>query len=286
MEKKSQPQLVVWVGIMLVLMLGIGILGFIAQPQPAKQVPAPSTLIVGKTSPANSSAAAYGTPNAPTNAMPSQPDVTAAALDNSQMGLADGVNEITVSIYDQGNGPGQAQFLGSGVIVAEECVLTNAHIVSNKSHLFVHVFAPRAATIPTTLFRCDTANDLAVLRNSNNSKFSSVALLGDPNELVSGDTVFVMGNPHGNGNQLTDGLIIDKNFRFGVNGQMVVRMRTNITISAGLCGGPLVNTKGEVIGVSNSLGNPETVTPINKALPLIYGKAQNQAASTAPTQVV
>jgi S1-C subfamily serine protease len=286
MEKKSQPQLVVWVGMMLVLMLGIGIVGFIAQPQPATPSPAPSTLNSSKAPPDNSSVVAYGTPNLPANVMPSPQDSTAVALDNSQAQLADGANEITVSIYDQGDGPGQARFLGSGVIVTEECVLTNAHIVNNKSHLFVHAFAPRPATIPTILFRCDTTNDLAVLRTSNNSKFSSVALLGNPNELVAGDTVFAMGNPHGNGNQLMDGLLIDKNFPVSVNGQMGVRMRTNITISTGLCGGPLVNTKGEVIGIGNSLGNPETVTPINKALPLIYGKAQSQTGSTAPTQVV
>jgi S1-C subfamily serine protease len=285
MDKTAQPRLVVWVGVMLVLMLGIGIAGFMAQPQPAKQSPAPSALSGSTIPQVNNSAVANGTPNLPAMVMPGQQDVTAVALDNSQSQLSDTVNEITVSIYDQGDGPGQAKFLGSGVIVTEECILTNAHIISNQSNLFVHLFAPRTATYLTTLVQCDTMNDLAILKISNNSKFSSVALLGNPSELLAGDAVFAMGNPNGNGNQLMDGLLIDKNFAVKVNGQAGVRMRTSITISAGMCGGPLVNTKGEVIGISNSLGNPETATPIHKALPLIYGKVQNQGLATMPAQV-
>ena len=271
MEKKSQPLLVIWVGMILVLMIGIGIAGYFAHTQPARQSRTQAALNGGTTALANSSAVAFGAPNTPAEPIRNQ--------------LADQTNEITVSIYDRGNGAGQARFLGSGVIVTEECVLTNAHIVNNKSNLFVYVFAPRPAAYPAGLFRCDVANDLALLKTTNNSKFLSVGLLGNPNELVAGDAVFAAGNAYGNGNLLMDGVIIDKNFTFTVDGQVRVRMRTNITISPGICGGPLVNTKGEVIGISNSLGNPETVTAIDKALALIYGRAQNQAASTAPTQV-
>jgi S1-C subfamily serine protease len=60
-------------------------------------------------------------------------------------------------------------------------------------------------------------------------------------------------------------------------------MRTNISISPGTCGGPLVNAKGEVIGISNS-ENDYFVTPINRALSLIYKSPQNQIASIAAGQ--
>jgi S1-C subfamily serine protease len=62
-------------------------------------------------------------------------------------------------------------------------------------------------------------------------------------------------------------------------------MRTNISIPPGTCGGPLINTKGEIIGISNS-EHDYFVTPVNRALSLIYNSPQNQVAATASGQFV
>ena len=275
MEKQSQPVLVIWVGVMLVVMIGIGIVSYVTRTAPTEQMLSQAAVSKGAGALDNTYIAAALTRTAPAGQIQSQP-----AYDQ----LSDETNKITVSIYDGRNGPGQAQFLGSGVIVTSQDVLTNAHIVNNKTNLFVYVFAPRAAAYPVTLCRSDSANDLGLLRITDGSTFSSPGLLGNPADVAVGDTVFAMGNAFGNGNLLISGVIVDKNFKHPVNGQIRTSIRTDISISPGTCGGPLVNAQGEVIGISNS-ENDYFVTPINKALALIYNNPQNQAAPTASVQV-
>ena len=284
MEKKSQPVLVIWVGVMLVVIIGIGMAAYFTCPAPTEQMQSQPAASAGTDILDNTYRAAYFKRPAPTGLMPRQPDMSTGALANTYNQLSDETNKITVSIYEGRNGPGQAQFLGSGVIVSSQDVLTNAHIVNNKTNLFVYVFTPKPVAYPVALSRSDSANDLALLKVTS-STFSSIGLLGNPEEVVVGDSVYAMGNAFGNGNILISGVIIDKNFKHPVNGQIRTSMRTNISISPGTCGGPLVNTRGEIIGISNS-ENGCFVTPINKALSMIYNNPQNQAAPTASAQYV
>ena len=284
MAKKSQPVLVIWVGMMIVAIIGIGIAAYFARPVPTAQMQSQPS--VGKGSGVlDNTYAAFFTRPGPMGQMQNQPAISPGASADNYNQLSDEINKITVSIYDGRNGPGQAQFLGSGVIVTSQDVLTNAHIVNNRTNLFVYVFSPQPVAYPVALSRCDSVNDLALLKVTNSSTFSSIGLLGNPEELVVGDSVFAMGNAFGNGNLLSSGVLMDKNFKHPVNGQICTSMRTNISIAPGTCGGPLVNTKGEIIGISNS-ENDYFVTPINKALSLIYNSPQNQVAATASAQFV
>jgi S1-C subfamily serine protease len=286
MAKKSQPVLVIWVGVMIAVIISIGIAAYFTRSAPTVQMQSQSNPSVSKRSDVlDNTYAAYFTRPGPPGQMQNQPDASPGALTNNYNQLSDETNKITVSIYDGRNGPGQAQFLGSGVVVTSQEVLTNAHIANNKTNLFVYVFSPQPVAYPVVLSRCDSANDLALLKVTNSSLFSSIGLLGNPEEVVVGDSVFAMGNAFGNGNVLLSGVIMDKNFKHPVNGQIRTSMRTNISISPGTCGGPLVNTKGEIIGISNS-ENDFFVTPINRALSLIYSNPQNQIASTASAQFV
>jgi len=229
--------------------------------------------------------AAYFSPPGPMKPMQNQPNLSPGPLNNNDNQLADKINEITVSLYEGKNGPGQAQYLGSGFIVSGQDILTNAHIVNNKSSLFACVYAPQPGAYPVALFRSDSANDLALLRVTNGSTFSSISVFGDPADVAPGDSVFAMGNAFGNGNLLVSGVILDKNFKQPVNGRIRTGMRTNIGISRETCGGPLVNTQGEIIGITNS-ENDYFVTPINKALPLIYSNPQKVVVPAASAQFV
>jgi S1-C subfamily serine protease len=286
MAKKSQPQLLIWVGLMIVVIMGIGIASFLVRS--GSRAPGQTQSSVSKSGASGNTYAANFTPPGPIPSpgpMQNQPGASPDTLANTYNQLSDEINRITVSIYDNKNGPGQAQFLGSGVIVTGQEVLTNAHIVNNKTNLLVFVFAPRPVRVPVEVSRSDPANDLALLKVTDGSTFSSIGLLGNPEEVVAGDTVFAMGNAFGNGNLLINGQIMDKNFKRPLQGQIRTGMRTNISILPGTCGGPLVNMKGEIIGISNSENN-YFVTPINKALPLIYNNPKNKIASTASAQFV
>ncbi|MEI7635836.1 MAG: serine protease [Syntrophus sp. (in: bacteria)] len=283
MAKKSQPALVIWVGMMIVVMIGIGMAAFFARPAPTAQVQSQPAVSRGSAGILDNTYAAFFTRPRPMGQMQNQPVVNPGASSNNYSQLSDETNKITVSIYDGSNGPGRSQFLGSGVIVTSQEVLTNAHIVNNKNNLFVYVFSPQQIAYPVALSRCDSVNDLALLKVTNSATFSSVGLLGNPEELVVGDSVFAMGNAFGNGNLLSSGVLMDKNFKHPVNGQTRTSLRTNISISPGTCGGPLVNAKGEIIGISNS-ENDYFVTAVNRALPLIYNSPQSQVAATASGQ--
>jgi len=273
MAKKSQPVLVIWGGLMIAAIIIIGVAAYFMRSVPTAQM---------QSQPSNADAAYFMRPW-PRGQIQNQPYVSPGALANTDAQLWDETSKITVSIYDGSSGPGQWQFLGSGIIVTSQEVLTNAHIVNNKTNLFVYVFTPQPVTFPVALSRCDSVNDLALLKVTNSSTFSSIGLLGNPEDVVVGDSVFAMGNAFGNGNLLISGVIMDKNFKHPVNGQIRTSMRTNITISPGTCGGPLVNAKGEIIGISNS-ENDYFVTPITRALSLIYKNPQNQMAPTASAQ--
>jgi S1-C subfamily serine protease len=284
MEKKSQPALVIWVGMMIVAIISIGIAAYFTRSVPTAQVQSRPALSKRPGASPNTYAAYFTRPG-PMGQVQNQPDVSPGALTNTYNQLSDEINKITVSIYDGRNGPGQAQFLGSGIIVTSQDVLTNAHIVNNKTNLFVCGYTPQPVVYPVALSRSDSANDLALLKVTNGSIFSSIGFLGNPEEVAVGDSVFAMGNAFGNGNLLASGVIIDRNFKRPVNGQIRTIMRTNISIPPGTCGGPLVNTKGEIIGISNS-ENGFFVTPIDKALSLIYNNPRNQVAPTASAQFV
>jgi S1-C subfamily serine protease len=284
MAKKSQPELVIWVGMMIVVIIGIGIAAYVTRSLPTVQMQSLPSVSKG-TGILDNTYAAYIMRPGPMGHVQNRPAVNPGASANTDTQLSDETNKITVSIYDGRNGPGQAQFLGSGVIVTSQEVLTNAHIVNNKTNLFVYVFTPQSVVYPVALSRSDAANDLALLKVTSSSTFPSIGLLGNPEEVVAGDSVFAMGNAFGNGNLLISGVIMDKNFKHPVNGQIRTSMRTNISISSGTCGGPLVNTKGEIIGISNS-EHDYFVTPITKALSLIYNNPGKQVAATASAQFV
>jgi len=264
MDKKTS--LLTWVGVMVVAIIVIGIAAYFKRASPGDRNPVQPV--------ANTAVAGTGVLN--------------SNMDFNQ--LSDETNKITVSIYSDRPGQAQTRFLGSGVIISNKNVLTNAHIVNNYNNLYVYVFAPQPAVYQVAVSRSDMVNDLALLRITDNSKFMSTGLLGNSDNVAVGEQVFAMGNAFGNGNILTQGVLIDKNFAYTVNRQVKTNMRTNISISPGTCGGPLINQRGQIIGINNSIGNPENnyiVTPIKKALPLINNLAQNWTgpAPLAPNAV-
>lgn len=204
-------------------------------------------------------------------------------LENTYNQIADLMNRITVSIYDGTAGQGQPQLLGSGVVISRQCVLTNLHVVENRSGIFVTLFNPQTTTYPATIYRSDPASDLALLQVTSNVDFPATGLTGNSDAVDVGDIVFAMGNAFGKGNLLTSGMIIDKSYSYTVSGQAYNSMfRTNINNYPGTCGGPLVNIRGEVVGINNSAGyTPNNymgigyATPINKAFAVLNNNAQS-----------
>lgn len=230
--------------------------------------------------------------------MPNQPGaeppigMNTGTLESTYNQIASLMNSITMSIYGTVPGQTQVQLLGAGTVIGQQMVLTNLHIVQNNINLFVTDGGPQSRQYPVNRFRCDVVNDLVLLQVTNNVSFPVVGMIGNSTFVDAGDIVFAAGNAFGNGNLLTPGMIIDNNYSYVVNGQQFSnKFRTNINIYPGSCGGPLVNIKGEIIGVNNSMGYTANnymgigyATPVNQALGLLNssGPVQGPADPFVP----
>jgi S1-C subfamily serine protease len=208
-------------------------------------------------------------------------NTVAAAMDRATVG-------ITVQRVDPGTGT-SVQNLGSGFFVAPGYVLTNYHVVEQAASATVTMHSPSEAIYPATLALYDAASDLAVLKVHSPTR-SDVLPRGNSDQVHAGDIVMAVGNMVGLGNTFTSGVVADRRNSFVVNGRQYPDMlQTDVTLNHGSSGGPLVNLRGEVIGINTAIYTPGGAytgigfaIPINAARPLI----QKVAALGAGTDAV
>lgn len=139
--------------------------------------------------------------------------------------------------------------LGSGVVVsAEGHVITNNHVVDQVDEIEVQLSDGR--TKKARLVGADSIVDLAVLKidepNLKPLKF------GDSDAVQAGDFVMAVGNPFGFEETVTDGIISSKGRPNRVDG-FGDYLQTNAAINPGNSGGPLVNLRGEIIGINTAI---------------------------------
>jgi len=144
--------------------------------------------------------------------------------------------------------------LGSGVIVDAKngYVLTNWHVVVGAET--VQVVLSDGRKFKTEWVRTDRATDLAVLKIEADGLIE--APLGDSDKIEVGDWVLAIGSPKGLTQTVTAGIISAKGrrTRLGARSDMYEdSLQTDAAINRGNSGGPLVNMRGEVIGVNNAI---------------------------------
>jgi S1-C subfamily serine protease len=143
--------------------------------------------------------------------------------------------------------------LGSGVIIDEEgYVLTNLHVVRRASRIWVKLSDGRqfeALPIVGT-----TRSDVALVKliTRSGEKFKAVKFAKD-DDLFLGETVLALGNPFGLGGSVSRGILSSKNRRAPKENEpldVADWLQTDAPINFGNSGGPLVNLKGELIGLN------------------------------------
>jgi serine protease Do len=139
--------------------------------------------------------------------------------------------------------------LGSGVVVtAEGHIITNNHVVDQVDEIEVQLSDGR--TKKARLVGSDAVVDLAVL------KVDDAGLkplkFGDSDAMQAGDFVIAIGNPFGFEETVTDGIISSKGRPNRVDG-FGDYLQTNAAINPGNSGGPLVNLRGEIIGINTAI---------------------------------
>src|SRR6202011_4781375 len=139
--------------------------------------------------------------------------------------------------------------LGSGVIVTNEGhIITNNHVVDQVDEIEVQLSDGR--TKKARLVGADSQVDLAVLKIDDAGV--KPLKLADSDTVQAGDFVLAIGNPFGFDETVTDGIVSSKGRpnRADVFGDLI---QTNAAINPGNSGGPLINLRGEVIGINTAI---------------------------------
>ncbi len=168
-----------------------------------------------------------------------------------------------------GNAP-ESMALGTGFIIdSTGLILTNNHVVADADEIKI-IFTEDAEEKPTEakVVGRDADLDLALIKVETTRKLLP-AVLGDSDALQVGEYVMAVGNPFGQGHSVTHGIISAKG-RKSPDFALASYLQTDAPINPGNSGGPLINLKGEVIGINNAID--ARAQGIGFAIPINFAK--------------
>ena len=140
--------------------------------------------------------------------------------------------------------------LGSGVIIDRKgIILTNNHVVAESDRVIVEL--PDGREFPAKDIQTDPETDLAVIRIEAPESLPA-AVLGDSDALQIGDWVLAVGSPFGLEATVSAGIISAKG-RTLEAAKRAQFLQTDAAINPGNSGGPLVNLRGEVVGINSAI---------------------------------
>jgi serine protease Do len=156
------------------------------------------------------------------------------------------------------NGPGGQQrtqrSLGSGFIIsADGYIVTNNHVVSGADKVYVNLKDTNKKEDPilAQVIGTDEETDLALLKIEINQQLP-VLNFGNSDSTEVGEWVMAIGNPFGLGHTVTAGILSAKGRNIQA-GPFDNFLQTDASINPGNSGGPLINIKGEVIGINTAI---------------------------------
>lgn len=142
---------------------------------------------------------------------------------------------------------------GSGFIISSDgYVVTNNHVIENSGEITIETndglkYKPKIVGV-------DKKSDIAVLKINPNKNLTAVKF-GDSNKVRVGDWIIIVGNPYGFAGSVSVGILSAKDRSIN-NGQGNDFLQTDAAINKGSSGGPVFNTKGELIAISTALFSP------------------------------
>jgi serine protease Do len=145
------------------------------------------------------------------------------------------------------DGEPQQRGVGSGFILsADGYVMTNAHVVEGADEVFVTLTDKRE--LKARIIGADRRSDVALVK-IDASGLPSVRI-GDVGRLRVGEWVIAIGSPFGLENTVTAGIVSAKSRD---TGEFLPLIQTDVAINPGNSGGPLINMRGEVVGINSQI---------------------------------
>ena len=182
-------------------------------------------------------------------------------LEKSAVTIYEDINPAIVTVDSQLS---DGLSCGTGCIIDKSgVVLTSAHVI-DVGNVVVVTTNNGQNYDAKVLKRLGENKDIALLKIDSKHDFKTVKL-GNSEKVRVGEKVLAIGNPFGFSGTLTQGIV--SRIDYAKN-----RIQTDAAINPGSSGGPLLNTKGEIIGINQAIYNPDNnisnigigfATPIN-----------------------
>ena len=161
------------------------------------------------------------------------------------------VVQVNVRTTDGRNNPGN---MGSGFVYSEDgYIITNNHVVDDAG--IVNITFLDGESYTAKIIGTDPDLDLAVLKVEMESRYIQPIPIGDSSQLKVGEQITAIGNPFGLSGSMTSGII-------SLMGRLLPQdsgysipdvIQTDAAINPGNSGGPLLNMKGEVVGINTAI---------------------------------
>ena len=188
---------------------------------------------------------------------PTVVNISTSSLAQTRRGARRGYRDPIQEFFERYGGgrqtvPQPQQSLGTGFIIRKDgLIMTNNHVIENADIIKVQLEENSAELYEAEVIGRDKRTDVALIK-IDAKKSLPTAKLGSSNDLKVGEWVMAIGNPYGHGHTVTKGIVsaigreINQINRFPF-------IQTDASINPGNSGGPLLNAKGEVIGVNTAI---------------------------------
>ena len=198
------------------------------------------------------------------------PTVTAPVIPDDVLKTVDADGQVNIRVYAAVNksvvnittaadnvglfGEESSGGTGSGLLIDQQGhILTNYHVIESASSVQVTLFD--GSTHEASVIGADASNDVAVVRIKVDSDRLFPVAFGDSSKLMVGQKILALGNPFGLERTLTTGIVsaLDRSLR-AKNSRMIKGViQTDAAVNPGNSGGPLLNSRGEVVGINTAI---------------------------------
>lgn len=214
--------------------------------------------------------------------------IISQSVKKAELSIPEIVEKVTPSVVGISSTLKTGKATGSGIIMsADGYIVTNAHVVDGAGS--VTVLLDSQNEYDAEIIGSDSQTDIAVLKISADEELSP-AEFGNSDELVVGETAVAIGNPLGFEfySSVTSGIISGLDRELTIEDKTLRLIQTDAAINGGNSGGALVNSYGQVIGISSA----KIVTidaegmgfaiPVNDAVPIIHELINNGYVTGRP----